>query len=349
MKFILFLVFFSFSACASLPEKTIEERITENMEPQIGTLRKGAVVGILEKGKMKFLSFGGLKENSIFEIASLTKTFTSLMLSIAIEKELVTPDTTLAEIRPEWEKSKLGKITLLELSTHRSGLPRLPCDFHYKDPKSPYADYTEDELVKSISDETIERSKDCEILARPTKESHYSNWGPALLGNALSVRSGLSYGDMLRKWITGPLGMRDTVISLSTEQRPRVIQGFDEDLSPTPLWERAGMYGNGAILSTPEDIMIYARAMVRPEETPFPKAIRRAQERQFKHMAYGWFVTRGDNIWHNGMTGGFSSLFKAYLDKDMAVFALSNTASEITCLIEAVEEIPCNPKSDQKK
>jgi CubicO group peptidase (beta-lactamase class C family) len=344
IKIIVFALLLGSSAFGS----SIQERIQKVTAPEIGKIRKGAVIGIFDKGNISFLRFGRLAtgktapdENTMFEIGSLTKTFTSLLFSIAIDKGLVKPETTLAEIHPAWASEKRGSITLLELSTHRAGLPKLPCDFHYRRISNPYIDYSEKELINSISDSVLAAHPECEISSHPSASIIYSNWGAALLGYALSVRTQLSYGELLKEWITGPLLMKDTVVSLSSDQKSRLAKGHTSKLRPTSLWGRSIMHGNGAILSTANDLMIYARAMLRADETPFASSIRRTQMRQYQYMAYGWHLTPKGSIWHNGMTGGFASLFKAYIHEDLAVFELSNTATDIGCLIEAVEELPC--------
>ncbi|MFL5784339.1 MAG: serine hydrolase domain-containing protein [Bacteriovoracaceae bacterium] len=332
-----------FILCTQVQAFSMEDRIRNALGPEIGTKRDSLIVGIFNKGEVSFLSLGKSSPDSstIFEIASITKTFTSLMLSIAIEKGYLQPDTTLGELRTEWKNEKLGSITLLELATHRSGLERLPCDFHYEDIENPYADYTEAELIASITDKVIGNQSDCKILPHPTETINYSNWGAALLGNAISAKVGLSYEEILKEWITGPLGMNDTVVSLSEDLKHRLIQGYHKNLKRAGHWSSLSMFGNGAILSSANDMMIYARAMLRPDETPFANAIRRVQTNQYQYIAYNWYMTPAGSIWHDGLNGGYSSLIKAYIHKDMSVFALSNTEREINCLIEAVEEIPC--------
>jgi CubicO group peptidase (beta-lactamase class C family) len=103
------------------------------------------------------------------------------------------------------------------------------------------------------------------------------------------------------------------------------------------------MMGNGAILSTARDLTKYARAMLHPESTPFPSAIKRVETLQYGSIAYNWFVTAGGNLWHNGQTGGYSALMKLYLKTDVAVFSLSDVSLEVRCLIEAVDQLPCDP------
>lgn len=356
MKFYLKLIFLNvfgltmLAQAHSAVDPQIIERIKKAIEPQIGKQTIGTVIGIYDRGSVEFIYLGeksvgqGLPhKDTLFEIASITKTFTSLMFSIAIDKGLVTSETTLGEIRPEWKNQKLGSITLLELATHRSGLMRLPCDFEYEDPSNPYKDYTEKQLIESISDERISSIEGCEIQTHPTQQIIYSNWGSALLANAIGARAHLSFPEMLKNWITDPLKMNDTVVNLNSEQLNRLAQGYTYDFRPIGLWDRLGMMGNGAISSTSNDLLIYARAMIYPDQTPFANSIRRVQVRQFSVIAYNWFVTPSQNIWHDGISGGYTSLMKVYPTKEFAVVNLSNTEVPLKCIIEAVENTPCIP------
>ena len=327
---------YSFATTSSLVEE-----IKNAIGPQIGSTTMGAVIGVYEKGETHFISFGkkgndlpAPNKDTLFELASITKTFTSLLFAIAIEKKLVTTDTTLSMIRPEWAGQKLGRIKLLDLATHRSGLTRLPCDFFYNDSKNPYIDYTEGHLIRSITDAIISSSNECNIRENAFL---YSNWGSALLGHAIAYRAGSSYEELLKNWITTPLGMKNTIIRMTEEQSLKLAQGHTEDHVPTGVWDKSGMYGNGSIISSPADLMIYAKAMLYPDSTPLKAAILRVQRSQYSDIALNWFVTPGGNIWHNGMSGGYSSLIKVYLKRDKAVFYLSNSAVELKGLIEAAD------------
>ncbi len=336
------ILFASLSVQSAINPETLN-RINNAVVPQIGKRINSAIVGIFETGEIKYLSYGVATPNSMFEIGSITKTFTSLMFSLAIDKGLVTTETTLGDIRPEWKGQKTGSITLLELATHRSGLLRLPCNLISQDDSNPYKDYSEQELIASITDASIDSIPGCHLTAHPSELLAYSNWGIAILGYALSKRAGLTYQEVLRQWITGPLKMTDTVVEMDSDQKKRLIQGYTVKMVATGIWDRLSMFGNGAIKSTAIDMMIYAQAMLHPDQTPFADAIRRVQTRQYKNIAFNWYMTPAGSIWHNGMTGGYSSLMKVYLKKDFAVFDLTNTEADLNCLIETIEEDTCDP------
>jgi CubicO group peptidase (beta-lactamase class C family) len=357
MKKTVFFLFINLLVAQTFADPTsTEEKILAAVKPQMGKTQVGAMVGFIENGEVRYIEFGeknkgknnAPNERTLFEIGSLTKTFTSLLFSIAIGKQLVNTETTLGDIRPEWNNEELGKITLLELANHRSGLPRLPCDLHSSNPQNPYLDYNEKELINSIKQKVIVKYPKCKVdQNRPTYKVNYSNWGAALLGNAIAYAAQSTYGSILQRWITEPLGMTDTVIETTTEQQSRLAQGYNENLSTTSLWTRPALLGNGAILSTASDIRKYAQAMLNPETTSMGPAIRRVQEEHYDDGVYkmgiGWFLTKGHNIWHSGKTGGFSSFMKVHFSNKFAVFSLSNSANDLKCLVEATENIACDP------
>lgn len=357
-KIIILIAFLATLSCAT--KKTMSEdldtRIKDAISEQIGPNGMvGAIVGVYEKERVRYYAFGSRKkdektlidENTLFEIGSITKTFTSLLFAQAIELKLVTPETTLAEIRPEWKNERLGTIKLMELATHTSGLPRLPCNLKWKDDRYPYADYTEKEFIQSITDKEIQASS-CKTSESGKKVS-YSNWGTGLLGEALAHRAGLSYSALVKKWITKPLRMNQTVINLRKDQLKDLANGYNFNHEPIGEWNKLALQGSGSIKSSAKDMMIYAKAFLYPESTPIGPALRRtyAQIYTFEgvRIGYNWFFTPGGSIWHDGMSGGYSSFMKIYLKNKEVIFMLANTATPTKCLIEAAEKIECDPKN----
>jgi serine-type D-Ala-D-Ala carboxypeptidase/endopeptidase len=363
-----FLVGFFLSACASPSNKTtvrdlssdiyaiddLAARLRETIVPQIGSDKNvGAIVGIYSRGEIRFLSFGEIKKgasvppnnHTVFEIGSLTKTFTGLMMAEGVEKGAIHESDRLDSFNQEWSGGRTGDISLLDLVTHRSGLPRLPCNLHYADPRRPYADYDETDLIRGLNDDAF--SAKCPLSAHPSAEITYSNWGFGLLGYLMSKKASLTYPALLKTQITEPFGLTDTSVDLSADQKSRLAQGYDETVQETALWDRKVLFGNGAIRSTASDILKYAQFYLHPETSPNPNAIRRSMRLRFQsptqRIAYAWNVTPSGSIWHSGMTGGFASELKVYPTRDLAVLYLTNTAKEIRCFIESVEAIPCNP------
>lgn len=331
-------------------------RIRMVLEPQFGEGKNvGAIVGIYYQGKPHFISFGETQfgngrapnEETLFEIGSLTKTFTGLLLAQAIDQGVVKETTRLDEIKSSWRGQRVSDVTLLDLVTHRSGLPRLPCNLHYSTSDNPYADYSEEDLVTGLLDSSAAWTSACALAPHPSQRVEYSNWGMGLLGYILASVSQATYPELLRANIALPLNLKDTTYHLSDSQKKRMAQGYAENGRAVPLWDRQVLFGNGAIRSTAADLMAYATAHLRPENSLLASALARSHSIHFEtiedRIGYAWFFTPSGSYWHNGMTGGFASMMKVYPSRDWAVFYLTNTARELQCFIEAVEGMACTP------
>ena len=128
----------------------------------------------------------------MFEIGSITKVFTGLMLAQMIEQGSVRPETPVRELLPKdtVAKPKGAEITLLDLVTQHSGLPRLPDNMKPADPNNPYADYRAENLYQFLGKHGV---------AKPDKPAFlYSNLGMGLLGQALANRAETSYAELLK-------------------------------------------------------------------------------------------------------------------------------------------------------
>ena len=286
----------------------------------------GVAIGVYEDGVRRVFAFGDAKADSIFEIGSISKTFTALMLARMVEQGTVKFDEPVRELLPEGAVPKPDgpEITLLDLATQHSGLPRLPNNFHPADPQNPYADYHPADLYRYLASHGVARPPAAEFL--------YSNLGFGLLGQALAVRAGKNYAALLQQEIAGPLRLKDTVVSLSPEQQARFIQGHDPDHRPARAWDLDALAGAGAIRSTAADMLTYLEAQLHPGKYPeLAAAIEQTHDLHADalpgmHIGLAWlYVDKAGYYWHNGGTGGFSSY--AFFDPkhDCAAVVLFNT------------------------
>lgn len=188
----------------------------------------GIVVAVIEDGKEKVFSYGtvsrGSKEapdgNTIFEIGSVSKTFTALLLAALAEPGRMSLDDPVRMFLPDSVTvPRRGKreITLADLATHTSGLPRIPENFGMKNPLNPYAAYTAEKMYTFLSTYKLPRA--------PGEIYEYSNLGSGLLGHALARREKKDFEVLVREMICRPLGMKDTGIALSPVQRSRFAKG----------------------------------------------------------------------------------------------------------------------------
>jgi CubicO group peptidase (beta-lactamase class C family) len=293
----------------------------------------GATIGVIEHGTRRVFSYGAAKPDSVFEIGSVTKTFTGLLLAQMVEQHQVRLDEPVRELLPKGTvaaPASGAEITLVDLSAQRSGLPRMPDNLDLSNLDNPYASYDAKALYTYIAGHGV---------AMPAKPVFgYSNVGVGLLGQALADRAGTSYEELLEREITGPLGMHDTTITLTPALTRRFLTGHMGD-KPAHAWDLAALAGAGGIRSTAADMLVYLAAQLHPEalkvvgsdETPtLSAAIKASHTIQGEadggmHIALNWFrVDANGRYWHNGATGGFTSFALFDPDKDFAVVVLVN-------------------------
>jgi D-alanyl-D-alanine-carboxypeptidase/D-alanyl-D-alanine-endopeptidase len=226
----------------------------------------GIVVGVIEPDGRRVVAYGNLANgdprpldgDTIFEIGSVTKVFTSLLLADMVNRKEVTLDDPAAKYLPENARmpERNGKsMTLHDLSTHTSGLPPLPGNMKSKDLRNPYADYGVDDLYQFFSGYTLPRD--------PGSEFEYSNLGAGLLGHLLACRAGTDYESLVGIRITEPLGMPDTGITLSSSMRQRMATGHDPTLTPVANWNFATLAGAGALRSSANDMLTFPGSVPR--------------------------------------------------------------------------------------
>jgi CubicO group peptidase (beta-lactamase class C family) len=295
----------------------------------------GVSIAVLDHGVRRLFSYGAAKPDSIFEIGSITKTFTGLILSQMVEQGKVKFDDPVRELLPPGtlQKPTGVEITLLDLATQHSGLPRMPDNFKPVNGENPYADYRATNLYEYLAKHGV---------AKPDKSGFlYSNLGFGLLGQALSVRAGTAYAALLTAEVLDPLGMHDTAIALTPAQQERFLPGHTSDHQPAHAWDLDAFAGAGAIRSTASDMLIYLEANLHPEKvkaaalSPAAKTIAAAlvQSHELHADAFGgqkialaWlFDPQSGNYWHNGATGGYSAYEFFNPKGDYAAVVLLNT------------------------
>lgn len=300
----------------------------------------GIVVGIIDKGGTRFAARGRVAldnskrpdANTFFEIGSITKVFTSLLLADMVERGEVKLDDPVSKYLPSNVKvpSRGGReITLQDLSMHVSGLPRMPNNFRPADFANPYVDYTPQQMYEFLSGYTLRR----DIGER----YEYSNLGAGLLGLALARRLDTTYEQAIRKRILEPLGMKDTTTRLSREQLKRLAYGHSSSLRPVKNWDFDALAGAGAIRSTAADMLKFLAAHMGLKQTPLDAAIQRMRsvrrETGVPHLqiALAWHILDqyGEIIWHNGGTAGYRTFAGFNPSTGKGVVVLCNTFVDI--------------------
>jgi len=265
-----------------------------------------------------------------FEIGSISKAFTGVLLSEMVERRELSLDDTVQQHLPAgvtMPRFEGREVTLRDLVTHTSGLPALPPGMRPASPLNPYANVDEKLVVEGLSQLT---------LTHPPGERHaYSNWAFMLLSDILGRRAGQPYDALLTERVLAPLGMKDTVVS----DNRRLITGHTSFGRDAAAWDFPPRFGGvGAIRSTPEDMARFARAMLGDVPKEAPDTLKRAlvastqPQRVVSErltMATAWFLNKrpaspGPWVFHNGMTGGFSSSLLIDLQQRRAALVLAD-------------------------
>jgi serine-type D-Ala-D-Ala carboxypeptidase/endopeptidase len=302
----------------------------------------GIVVGIIDRHGRRIVSYGHpqqgdgrpLTGNSVFEIGSITKVFTSLLLTDMMERGEVRLDEPVSKLLPAGTRvpQRDGRqITLADLATHTSGLPRMPDNFRPANAADPYADYSAKQLYGFLASYQLPRD--------PGVKWVYSNLGFGLLGLALARRAGLDYGTLVQEQICHPLGMHSTATVTTPGMGQRLAIGHSADLITVSNWTLTdAMAGAGALRSTANDLLTFlAAAMGRTRSTLTPAfaallSVQRPTEAPFIDEALGWMVdSRGGGriIWKDGETGGYASFMGYDPASGSAVVVLSNSANSV--------------------
>lgn len=325
------------TAQGSPPDSAVQRWITERVNHGYAT---GIVVGRREGGRDRIVAAGGAQRDgrpvggeSIFEIGSITKVFTNILLADMVLKGEVALEDPVQKYLPAGVTmpGRNGKvITLLDLATASSGLPSLGNNMAPKDMRNPYADYSVQQMYDFLSAHTLRRD--------PGERYEYSNIGMGLLGHVLGLRAGKSYEALLRERVLEPLGMRETFIVVPSAVAGRFAVPHDADLEEASPWDLPTLAGAGALRSTTRDMLRFAEAVIQRDRGPLGRAItfsmepRRPTTIPNMRIALGWHVREANGrtiVWHNGGTGGFRTFFGVDPATGRHAMVWSNTSNSV--------------------
>jgi D-alanyl-D-alanine-carboxypeptidase/D-alanyl-D-alanine-endopeptidase len=307
-------------------EKAAQERIAAGTYETL-------VFGVVDGDKSEVVAFGKLDNgkapdsDTVYEIGSVTKTFTAILLAQAVLSGRVTLDTPVAQLLLDFKiPSRGGKaITLGELGTQHSGLPRLPSNLLPKNPANPYADYDAAKLKAFFAGYQLPRD--------PGASYEYSNLGFGLLGYALAQLEHTTYGFVIDEEILKPLAMTMSGTVFTDAMRAHLAPGHDHTGKAAKNWDFDALAGAGAIRSTANDMLRYLKANMGIDQSPLVAAMKLAQRPRSdmaKTMRIGlaWLTTDKGIVWHNGATGGYRSFLGFTADGRRGVVIITNTAVE---------------------
>lgn len=309
--------------------KTIEKRLAGEVSPSFA-------LAIVDSTGTRFYNFGttttggvSVDEHTIYEIGSITKAFTGIMLAAAVLDGKVQLEDDIRRYVPDTlDVSTLGTrpITLGSLSDHTSGLPRMPDNFNPANPNNPYADYSPRQMFAFLEN------------YRPVREAgaqyEYSNLAQGLLGHILADVHATSYEELLMETITAPLNMTETRIVLSEGMKARLAPGHSNG-RVVENWDLPTLAGAGAIRSSTSDMARFVAANLGYLPSPISRAIELSH--QVRHnkagemrVGLGWHIksgVNGDVIWHNGGTGGYRAFAGFVKETGTGVVVLTNSST----------------------
>jgi CubicO group peptidase (beta-lactamase class C family) len=309
----------------------LQEYLEDNGTP-------GAAVALIDRGKIEFFCGGNMAidgnpvtEDTLFEIGSITKVFTTLALMDMVNKGIVELDDPIEKYLPEAKVPERDgtKITLRHLATHTSGIPRLPDNLDLEDRSNPYANYSLENLYDFLNHHVLQRI--------PGTQFEYSNVGMGLLGHILSLVANKSYEALIFDTISSQLAMESTGILLTPQMQERLADGHQSD-QKVKHWDfQPGMEGCGSLRSSIKDMALFLAANMGLLDSPVSNLLRQCHEQQFEPIpqmgvGLGWMLRWSDAdtkiIWHNGGTGGFRSYLGFDPVKQKGVVILSNSTGD---------------------
>ncbi|MEM7415105.1 MAG: serine hydrolase [Gemmatimonadota bacterium] len=296
----------------------------------------GIVVGVMEAdGSTRIVTAGSAGEGAMplgaesgFEIGSITKVFTGTLLAILDARGVVDMNAPVQDYLPAGVTmpARPGQtIRLVDLATHRSGLPRLPGNMAPRDMANPYADYTVAMMYDFLSEHELTRDVGA--------EAEYSNLGVGLLGHVLARAAGTDYETLVHDEILAPLGMSSTSITLDDAAAAAMAKGHDTNSVEVPLWDLPTVAGAGALRSNMQDMLRFLAANVGAPSNSVHEGLRAAHEPrevmgQGTEIGLNW-ITRstpnGEIVWHNGGTGGFRTFMGFDPAREVGVVVLTNS------------------------
>ncbi|MBB6119195.1 serine hydrolase domain-containing protein [Nocardiopsis algeriensis] len=286
-------------------------------------------VGIVEiDGDTTRHAHFGADEGTDYEIGSVTKTMTALLLADAVERGEVTEDTRLGDLL-DLDGTPAAEVTLAELASHRSGLPRLSP--RLRDMVSGTLEvYRGGDPYRVGPDTLLAQAAAAELDGRG--ESRYSNLGHALLGLALARAAGTDYPSLLRERLLDPLGMDTTLLPATEDDLPEdATAGLTGQGRTAAPWLARAYAPAGGVRSTPADMEHYARALL-DGTAPGTAALEPRWEAPGGCIGYAWMLTDTDGTdvtWHNGGTGGFSAMIALDREAGRAVVVLADTTTGV--------------------
>ena len=328
----LLMLWCSAAVSADLPDAELVRYINSQVENG-GYV--GMIVGYVDGDKTYIQAFGekvrgggvAPDEHSIFEISSISKTFVATLLAgLVVDSNLNLDDSVNDHLGSDvaFSSSHGKSITIRDLAVHQSGLPYMSDNIETIEGPNPYANTTDADLVGAINAFTP--------TGPPGEGYSYSAFAYGTIARVLEMETGSTFEELVTKQLTIPLGMHDTVFELDVDQSNRVAPGYtDEGNVAIPL-EQGVFRAAGSMYSSLDDLMIWLRSNMRPDETPFGQSLKLTHKIQNEIGTTGlaWHKTEGfDDRSQYGTAHGYRAYVGFLADGSKGAVVLANTRANV--------------------
>jgi len=334
----------------SPPIGSLEEEIDQIANQY---LKVGAIIGIINKQQERIIFSYGTKSinnneppdaNTVFEIGSITKTFTATLAANMFLTGNFSDDTV-GHYLPAGQVTMPNKdsieIRLVHLLTHSSGIPRSPqgTNFPYPagyDPLDPYAAYTTEHIYDYLTNY-------CVLEFTPGTWWTYSNTGMGLTGHIIGLVDGTSYETVLTRDIFNVLDMNNSSLFLTAQQMNNLAIGHDSNEQIVPNWNAQDIFqGAGFIKTSLNDMFKYLEANLGLKNIPLRTAMFFTHQPQFHQgslgeMCLAWYELELDDgqviYYHGGGTGGYDTYLGFNKSLSTGAIVLFNSKVEESVLV----------------
>ncbi|BBN83180.1 hypothetical protein PA25_31650 [Pseudoalteromonas sp. A25] len=303
-----------------------DKYVNGNTEQILAEHFKGinAAIAIIADGQPRHYFFGDkVNEHALFEVGSLTKPMVATVASDLVQSHQWLLSEPIAKLLED-KTFTHHQYSLQQLITHTSGLPRLPSNFSPADMNNPYATYDTNQLLVALK-----------ATVGDSKAFEYSNYGYAVLAYLLTKQLDGTLDTILNERLFKPLGMNNTVMALSTDNKHEEINlvgaqdYYGERVQP---WQFDSLAGAGAAVSSLHDMQQWVSSYWRFEQSNplLHQKMSATLTPLNEQMSYGWMRQFEHTYWHNGQTGGYASMVIFNPNKQQAVIVLAAGVANVT-------------------
>jgi D-alanyl-D-alanine-carboxypeptidase/D-alanyl-D-alanine-endopeptidase len=323
---------------ASVDTEIIQQIIKHKLQQEKSAV--GVSIAIIENGEVKYLNYGAadlgsqqqVTANTLFEIGSISKTFTSMALASMVKEGKVKLSDPAQKYLPSAVKMPIRnaqEITLLSLANHTSGLPRLPSNMPFGDPADPYADYTVELMYEFLNNYELPRDIG--------EQLEYSNLAVGLLGHVLGLIDNKSYEQVISDRVFKPLGMSSSFVDVPDSHLAELSNGYDAGLKQAKHWQLPTLSGAGAIKSNIKDMAQYLKVNLKADLDFIQLTHKQTTgfDNKGPKVGLAWFTSehkKSSYLWHNGGTGGFRSFMGFDQSNNKGIVILENTVNGMDSL-----------------